>query len=68
MEATYNIEVTDRQSFIRFLELLRQDFLNQAEWENHNLDRFFEAMVAFTSLLLMSPPPANIYLMVLKLH
>lgn len=49
MDTPYDIEVTDRQSFITFLKLLHQDFLkNRTEWENANLDRFLEAMTAYT--------------------
>ncbi|MEX6689347.1 hypothetical protein QTN47_17695 [Danxiaibacter flavus] len=49
MDTPYDIEVIDRQSFIKFLELLYQDFLNnQNEWENPNLERFLEAMIAYT--------------------
>ena len=48
MNPRYDIKVTNRQSFIRFLELLRQDFMqNHSEWENRNLDRFLEAMVEY---------------------
>ncbi len=42
-------EVSDRNSFIKFLEILRQDFLtNSDSWENQNLDDFLEAMIAYT--------------------
>ena len=48
METPYDIEVTDRQSFIKFLELLHADYLNnREEWENPDLDRFLEAMIAY---------------------
>jgi len=48
MNTLYGIEVTDRQSFIRFMELLHDDYLkNQAEWENPNLNTFLEAMIAY---------------------
>lgn len=48
MNRPYGIEITDRKSFIRFLEEFHQDFLkNQDDWENHNLDRFLEAMTAY---------------------
>jgi hypothetical protein len=44
-----NFKVTDRQSFIKFLDLLRKDFLdNPDEWENKNLDDFLEAMTRYT--------------------
>lgn len=48
MQTIYNIQVTNRQSFIRFLELLHQDFLeNESEWENHTLSNFLEALAAY---------------------
>ncbi|CAN5509929.1 hypothetical protein BH10BAC2_BH10BAC2_37270 [soil metagenome] len=50
MDTPYDIEVTDRQSFINFLELLRNDYLsNQRDWENPTIDRFLEAMSAYTN-------------------
>jgi len=50
MGSLADIEVTNRQSFIRFLELLHQDFLrNKDEWENSNLERFLEAMTAYAN-------------------
>lgn len=49
METLYDIDVTDRQSFIKFLELLYQDYLNkQAEWENATLESFFQAMISYS--------------------
>jgi hypothetical protein len=50
MNDTLNdFKVTDRQSFIKFLDLLRKDFLdNPDEWENKNLDDFLEAMTRYT--------------------
>ena len=43
-----DINVTDRQSFIQFLEAFHHDLLtNEADWENVSLDRFLEAMVAY---------------------
>ena len=48
MDILYDIEVTDRQSFIKFMELLHEDYLkNQKEWENPNLNTFLEAMIAY---------------------
>jgi len=45
-----NFKVTDRQSFISFLDLLRQDFLhNPDEWENKTLDTFLEALGAYAN-------------------
>jgi hypothetical protein len=49
MHTLYDIEVTDRQSFIKFLELLRQDFLtNPTQWENSTLDNLLQAMASYT--------------------
>jgi hypothetical protein len=50
MDATLNnFKVTDRQTFIKFLDLLRKDFLgNSDKWENKNLDDFLEAMTRYT--------------------
>lgn len=45
-----NFKVTDRQSFIQFLDLLRKDFLeNPKSWENKNLSDFLEALSAYTA-------------------
>ena len=47
-ETVSNFKVTDRQSFIKFIDLLRQDLLNNPEeWENNTLDRFLDAMSAY---------------------
>ncbi len=44
-----NFKVTDRQSFIKFIALLRDDLLkNPDNWENRNLDDFLEAMTRYT--------------------
>lgn len=43
-----NFKVPDRQAFIQFINLLRQDFIkNSSNWENKNLDTFFEAMSSY---------------------
>ena len=43
------IEVTDRESFVTFLNLLRKDLSeNQQEWENKSLEDFLEALSAYT--------------------
>lgn len=48
-EDMYKMEVTDKQSFARFLELLHEDYIsNVHEWENDNFDRFLEAMIAYS--------------------
>jgi GTPase SAR1 family protein len=50
MDTPCDIEVTDRQSFINFLELLRNDYLsNQSDWENLTIDRFLEARSVYTN-------------------
>jgi len=42
-------KVTDRQTFIKFLDLLRKDFLDNPEnWENKTLPDFLEALSAYT--------------------
>jgi hypothetical protein len=44
----YDIKVTDRQAFIKFLHLLREDFLNnKSDWENYDMDSFLEALSAY---------------------
>ncbi|MFC6096335.1 hypothetical protein ACFPVY_06715 [Flavobacterium qiangtangense] len=50
MNDTLNdFKVSDRQSFIKFLDLLRHDFLDNPEsWENKSLPNFLEALSAYT--------------------
>jgi hypothetical protein len=44
-----DIEVIDRQTFIKFLELLRQDFLDKPEnWRNKTVPDFLEALGSYT--------------------
>ncbi|MFZ1789172.1 MAG: hypothetical protein WAT92_12695 [Saprospiraceae bacterium] len=44
-----DFKVTNRQSFIKFLDLLHKDFLENPEsWENKSLPAFLEALSAFT--------------------
>ncbi|MES2285823.1 MAG: hypothetical protein V4547_09065 [Bacteroidota bacterium] len=44
----HDFEVNDRQDFIKFLQLLHQDFLDNPEsWENQNLADFLEALSAY---------------------
>lgn len=44
----YDLQVTDRQTFIKFLHALQQDFLNEPEsWENKTLPDFLEALSAY---------------------
>lgn len=43
-----DFKVTDRQTFIKFLDLLRNDFLNSPEnWENKTLSDFLAALGAY---------------------
>jgi len=45
-----NFKVTDRESFIAFLDLLRQDFLtNPNVWENKTVDTYLEALGRYAS-------------------
>lgn len=44
-----DFEVTDRHTFIKFLDLLLKDFLDNPEsWENKTLPDFLEALCAYT--------------------
>ncbi len=48
MNELYDIKVTDRKSFITFLDLLYEDYSNnQHEWENKTLADFLEAMTRY---------------------
>jgi hypothetical protein len=51
MEQQNNIDnfvVPDRQSFVEFLTLFRDDLkLNSDKWENKTLDDFLEAMIRY---------------------
>ncbi len=43
-----NFKVGDRQTFIKFLDLLREDFLNNAaKWENKTLPDFLKALSSY---------------------
>lgn len=49
-EAVSKFKVTDKQSFIKLIDLLRQDFVDNPEsWENKKLDDFLEALSAYTN-------------------
>ena len=54
MNDTLNyFKVTDRQTFIKFLDLLRKDFLDNPEsWENKTLPDFLEALSAYAEDIL----------------
>ena len=44
----WTLEVTDRQTFIQFVEKLRADLLTNPDgWENNQLDRFLEALGSY---------------------
>jgi hypothetical protein len=48
MSQLYDIKITDRESFIKFLDLLYEDYTyNQNEWENKTLADFLEAMTRY---------------------
>lgn len=49
MDDTFNnFKVTDRQTFIKFLDLLRKDYLtNPDSWENKTLPDFLEVLSAY---------------------
>ena len=43
-----NFKVTDKKTFVEFINLLRQSFLENPEsWENKNLADFFEALSSY---------------------
>ena len=43
-----NFKVTDRQTFIKFIDLLRQDFIDRPEsWENKKLEDFLGAISSY---------------------
>lgn len=43
-----NIKITDRQTFIQFLDILHKDLLNNPEqWENKTLPEFLEALISY---------------------
>lgn len=45
-----NYKVTDRQSFVEFLENLHQDFLtNRQNWPNNRLEDFLEALASYAA-------------------
>jgi hypothetical protein len=47
-ESLSNFKVTDRKTFIDFIELLRQDLLkNPSTWENKDLNKFLEAIASY---------------------
>ncbi len=47
MDKPFNIKITDRNSFIKFLKILQSDFSN-CKWENNNLADYLGAMTSYT--------------------
>ena len=49
-ETVSNFIVTDRHSFIKFIDLLRKNFIDNPEsWENKKLDDFLEALSSYAN-------------------
>jgi hypothetical protein len=47
-EGLSNFIVSDRQSFIEFIDLLREDLIKKPKtWENKNLGDFLEALASY---------------------
>ena len=47
-KAFLDFKVTDRKSFVKFIELLHVDLhTNPTEWENKTLEEFLEAMTRY---------------------
>jgi hypothetical protein len=43
-----DFKVTNRKTFVRFIDLLRQDLVDNPEtWENKTLDNFLDALSAY---------------------
>ena len=50
MDTLSNFKVTDRQSFAKFIDLLRQDLIDNPEsWENNKLDNFLGAICSYAT-------------------
>lgn len=48
-ENVNDFKVTDRQTFVKFIEVLRNDFLKNPEnWRNKTLPDFLDAISAYT--------------------
>lgn len=51
-DALSTLKVADRQAFIKFLDLLRQDFLtNSDNWTSKTLPDFLEALSTYTEAI-----------------
>ena len=49
-ERLSNFKVTDRQSFVEFIELLHEDYhKNLKSWQNKNLDGFLDAIARYAN-------------------
>jgi hypothetical protein len=49
-ETISNFKVTDKESFITFINLLREDFIDNPEtWENKKLEDFLEAISSYAN-------------------
>ena len=49
-ETISNFKVTDKERFITFINLLREDFIDNPEtWENKNLEDFLEAISSYAN-------------------
>ena len=49
-DALSNFKVTNQQDFISFIDLLRQDFVdNPTSWENNKLDTFLESLSEYAN-------------------
>jgi len=45
----FDLKVNNRKDFIKFINALHTEFLkNGSEWENNTLERFLEAMTAYS--------------------
>jgi hypothetical protein len=45
-----NFKVADRKAFIKFMDLLRKDFVDNPEsWENKKIDDFLEAISSYAN-------------------
>lgn len=48
-EPLYDLKVKDRKSFSQFLELLREDLIDNPDtWDNKSLPDFLEALATYT--------------------
>jgi len=51
-EDLYDLNVMNRKDFVKFMHLLHSDFLKNGNgWENNTMERFLEAMSAYTEAI-----------------